>query len=144
MRGRSLAILAFGVMAACATEEEPRVLMDAHQSVWKAWYEGDTLGFQRLLPHDLIAINNGGGWAKRDEMIRASADFRRQGGELVSLSFSRQEVQQFGDVAIVYSDYEVVSHVGADTNREAGRATEIFVRRGGEWVNPGWHLDSGE
>jgi len=24
----------------------------------------------------------------------------------------------------------------------SGRATEIFVRRNGEWVNPGWHTDS--
>jgi len=24
----------------------------------------------------------------------------------------------------------------------SGRATEIFVRRNGEWVNPGWHTDN--
>jgi hypothetical protein len=26
----------------------------------------------------------------------------------------------------------------------AGRGTEIFVRRGGAWINSGWHLDSGK
>jgi hypothetical protein len=23
----------------------------------------------------------------------------------------------------------------------SGRLTEVFVRRGGRWLHPGWHLD---
>jgi len=32
--------------------------------------------------------------------------------------------------------------MGSDTMRQGGRATEVFVRQNGMWVNPGWHLDS--
>lgn len=145
MSRRMLAMLAIAVLVSCGGGEARSELLEAHRSVWEAWYEGDTLRLRSLLPDDLIAINNGGGeWAGRDEMIRASAEFRSKGGQLVSLTFPRQEVQEFGNVAVLYSDYEAVSRVGADTTRDAGRATEVFVRRGGEWINPGWHLDSGK
>jgi hypothetical protein len=40
-----------------------------------------------------------------------------------------------------------VAHPGVESNGQrqvsSGRGTEIFLRRGGCWVNPGWHLDSG-
>ena len=143
MSRRLIPLLAVAALACGKAEGSPE-LLETQRAVWETWFEGDTLRLQELYPEDLVAINTGGGdWGGRAEMIRASVEFRAQGGELVSLTFPRMEIQELGDVAIVYSNYEVVSCVGADTTREAGRATEIFVRRGGKWVNPGWHLDSG-
>ena len=26
--------------------------------------------------------------------------------------------------------------------QQSGRVTEVFVRRNGHWVNPGWHTDT--
>ena len=47
------------------------------------------------------------------------------------------------DRAILYTLYEMDLEVGGETVTESGRGTEIFVRRDGEWVNSGWHLDAG-
>ena len=58
------------------------------------------------------------------------------------LEFPRNEIQRFGDVAIIYTQYELETEVGGKRSVSAGRATEIFVRRNGEWTNPGWHTDS--
>ena len=61
------------------------------------------------------------------------------------LEYPRTEIRLYGDVAILYTTY-VFEVESPDGKREtsAGRGTEIFVRRNGRWVNPGWHLDSGK
>ena len=46
-----------------------------------------------------------------------------------------------GDVAIVYSRYQVETEVGGKRKLSPGRVTEVFVRRHGKWINPGWHTD---
>jgi hypothetical protein len=121
---------------------EPELLR-AQREVWESWYAGDTARFRELTP-GLIAINNGGGsFGRQDAALRASAQFHARGGRLLELSFPELLVQRFGDVVIVYSTYRSVFVLEGDTLRESGRATEVFVRRHGEWVNPGWHLDSG-
>ncbi len=48
-----------------------------------------------------------------------------------------------GDVAILYSRYVVEYQVGDKTMEDAGRATEVFVKKNGRWIHPGWHLDAG-
>jgi hypothetical protein len=52
------------------------------------------------------------------------------------------EIQQFGDVAILYSEYRVETEMHGKRSISASRATEIFVRHGGQWTNPGWHTDA--
>ena len=37
--------------------------------------------------------------------------------------------------------YEI--ETGGQRINNAGRVTEVFVLRKGQWVNPGWHMDSG-
>ena len=53
-----------------------------------------------------------------------------------------KEIQRFGDVAIIWTSYLVETEENGKRVVSSGRATEIFVRRNGEWVNPGWHTDS--
>jgi hypothetical protein len=60
----------------------------------------------------------------------------------VRLEFPRTEIQHFGHVAIIYSQYLVETEVGGKRKVETGRVTEIFVWRNGQWTNPGWHTDS--
>jgi hypothetical protein len=38
--------------------------------------------------------------------------------------------------------YEVEQH--GVRSQHSGRASETFVYRNGQWVNPGWHLDAGK
>ena len=47
-------------------------------------------------------------------------------------------------VAVVYSNYAYELETGGQRMNKAGRVTEIFVLRNGQWVNPGWHMDSGK
>jgi hypothetical protein len=124
------------------TQEDPQLLR-VQREVWEVFFAGDTTRLRELTP-DLVAIDNGGGtWSDQESMIRASARFKANGGRLIELKFPQMKIQRFGDVAMVYSTFTLATVVGADTSRESGRASEVFVRRNGKWVNPGWHLDNG-
>jgi hypothetical protein len=46
-------------------------------------------------------------------------------------------------VAILYTTWSYTLEVEGKAQTSSGRGTEIFVRRDGQWVNSGWHLDSG-
>jgi hypothetical protein len=50
----------------------------------------------------------------------------------------------YGFTAVVYSSYAYELEIGGQHHNQAGRVTEVFVRRKGQWVNPGWHMDSGK
>jgi ketosteroid isomerase-like protein len=75
-------------------------------------------------------------------IVRTAADFQADGGKLLRLEFPRTEIQRFGDVAVIWTSYVVETEENGKRAVVSGRATEIFVRRNGEWVNPGWHTDS--
>ena len=126
------------------TAEERRGLLSARDSVWQAWFGGDEPGLRRLVPESVTAINAGDtAWYDLEGVIGTARDFVSGGGHLVSLTFPRTEIQVFGSVVILYSRYRMEYDFGGRRQVGEGRATEIFVRRGGGWVNPGWHLDSG-
>ena len=145
----TLVIAAATVVAAAAVAHarpEPpddRQLFAAQREVWQDWFAGDTARLRTLTP-GLIAINNGDQqFRDQEQTIRGSAEFHAAGGRLLSLEFPELRVQHFGNVAILYSRWATTTLFGSDTTRRTGRATEVFVRVGGKWVNPGWHLDSG-
>ena len=64
------------------------------------------------------------------------------GGKLIRLEFPRTEIQRFGDVVIIWSKYLVETETNGKRSLTSGRVTEVFVRRHGQWTNPGWHTDS--
>ncbi len=50
----------------------------------------------------------------------------------------------YGDVAVLYTSYELETEdAKGERQIQSGRGTEVFVKRAGRWVNPGWHLDAG-
>ena len=120
-------------------------ILDAREDVWRAWFEngGD---LKDLVPPDTLAINAGEEeWKNQQQILDSSAEFVAGGGKLLRLEFPRTEIQMYGDVAVLYSLFEMEMEVGGGQRiAQSGRATEIFVRREGRWVNPGWHLDSGD
>jgi len=121
-----------------------RQILDAREAVWRAWFAGDQDELDRRIPEEAIAINAGeDDWQDRARILRSSSGFAGSGARLVRLEFPRTEIQLYRDVAILYTTYvtEVEDTTGRHTSE--GRATEIFVRREGTWVNTGWHLDSG-
>ncbi len=141
------------IAAACggtATAQNDRAKIDPElariqREVWTAFFAGDTARFKEIVPADLVAIGNDEGpFTGLREQLSASAGFKQGGGKLVDLRFTDMRVQRFGDVVNVYSRYHLVFAFGADTTRQSGRVTEVFVRRNGKWVNPAWHMDSGK
>ena len=66
--------------------------------------------------------------------------FAKGGGKLTRLAFPRTEFQAYGNTVIIYTTYELDIEQGGNTSTERGKATEVFVRRGGKWLNTGWQL----
>jgi hypothetical protein len=119
-------------------------ILAAREAVWRAWFTNDQEELARLVPEETIAVNAGEeAWGDRTQILARSGEFVKNGGKLVSLDFPRTEIQLYGDVAILYTTYSTETVVGGESQTLSGRGTEIFVRRGGHWVNSGWHLDSG-
>lgn len=119
-------------------------LIAARQAIWTAWFANDVDVLMAMLPPEFVGIGFGGGpFDTRESALRGAADFASGGGRLVRLEFRDDRIQVFGDVATMLSNYTIEFEAGGTTTTQGGRATEVFVRRGGQWLNPAWHLDSG-
>ena len=69
---------------------------------------------------------------------RARGPIREKGGRLVRLAFPDTQAQRFGDVVVLYGRYEAVIYSDGAERTLRGRLTEMFVRRDGRWLHPGW------
>lgn len=126
------------------SDAERAELLKARERVWRAWFAGDESSLRAALPEGSFALDPGvAEWADRDGILARSAAFASGGGKLIRLEFPETRIQSFGDVAVIYTRF--LFEVDRDGARETvtGRGTEIFVRREGRWLNPGWHLDRG-
>lgn len=138
----ALLMAASSTVGPSAQTQNDEELLRVREQVWRAWFAGDTRRLEALVPPETIVISAGEPqWKKQSDVIRTALDFHRRGGTLVRLEFPRTEVQHFGDVAIVWSRYLVETELDGKRSASSGRVTEIFVRRGGGWTNPGWHTD---
>lgn len=121
---------------------DPDVLA-VREAAWRAWFGGDEAALRSLLPEEFLAI----GWSgkeisDREATIASSREFKKSGGKLLALSFPETRAQRFGDTVVFYGSFEVTIASGGEESKVQGRLTEIFVKRDGRWVHPGWHLDS--
>jgi len=120
-------------------------LLDAREAVWRAYFAGDRATLEKLIPEETIAIEAGDNtWSNRQTILDGSTQFAKSGGKLVKLEFPKTEVQVYGATAVVYSNYAYELDTGGQHINQTGRVTEVFVLRKGQWVNPGWHMDSGK
>jgi len=130
-----------GLQVAADAAIDPEVLV-AREAAWRAFYDGDVKALRESLPEDFIGINmNDGPFADRAKTLDASRAFHERGGRLVRLAFPETQAQRFGDVVVLYGRFEVVFQSGGAEHTRRGRLTELFVRRDGKWLHPGWHLD---
>jgi ketosteroid isomerase-like protein len=119
-------------------------ILNAREQLWQSWF-GNREDLVQVVPAETIAINpDQEEWEGQKEILAAAAAFVARGSRLLGVEFPRTEIQLYGDVAILYSLYRLELEIEGQTVNPAGRATEVFVRREGRWVNPGWHLDSGK
>ena len=120
-------------------------LLDARESVWRAYFAGDRATLEKLIPQETVAINaHDDNWAGRATVLEGSAEFAKNGGKLIKLEFPKTQIQMYGMTAVIYSTYSYELEVGGQRTTNSGRVTEVFVLRNGEWVNPGWHMDGGK
>jgi ketosteroid isomerase-like protein len=140
-----LSLAALGSVNSAAQNPDDRELLHARETVWRAWFAGDTNTLRQLVPPETVVMSGGEEqWKHQSEVLRTSAEFHAKGGKLLQLEFPRTEVQHFGNVAIVWSSYVLEIDVDGKRSPDSGRVTEIFVRRNGHWTNPGWHTDTGK
>ena len=126
-------------------DEMKKRLLDAREAVWRAYFAGDRATLEKLIPEETIAIESGhNNWSNRQMIFDSSAEFVKSGCKLLKLEFPKTEIQVYGYTAVVYSNYALELEIGGQKTNQAGRVTEIFVLRNGQWVNPGWHMDSGK
>ena len=121
-------------------------LLDAREAVWRAYFSNDRAALEKLIPEETITIEAGdsNNWSNRQNVLDGAERFAKSGGKLIKLEFPKTEIQVYGSTAIVYSNYAYEIEVGAQRYNQSGRVTEVFVLRKGQWVNPGWHMDSGK
>jgi ketosteroid isomerase-like protein len=118
-------------------------LLDARESVWRAFFSNDRATLEKLLPEDTLTIDPGNAeFGTRSVVIGEAEQFAKGGGKLVRLEFPKTEIQSYGLTAIVYSTYVYEVERDGHRSQHSGRASETFVYRNGQWLNPGWHLDS--
>jgi hypothetical protein len=122
-------------------DAEKQELLAAREAVWRAWFAGDTRRLTTLLPPELITIEPQSetfGTLKLN--LERSQQFAASGDRLTRLVFPTTEFQAYGATVIIYTTYDMDLLVGGKTRTERGAATEVFVRRNGQWVNTGWQL----
>ena len=132
---------ASGSRLAANAEVDPDVLA-AREAAWRAYFAGDVKVLGDLLPPDFIGIGmNDGPFSDRATTLADARAFSEGGGRLVRLDFPETRAQRYGDVVVLYGRFEAIIQSGGTERTRKGRLTEMFVRRDGKWVHPGWHLD---
>ena len=147
---RTLAVLALvaaalgvpsAASAADAAKIDPEVLK-LREAAWRAWFAGDTAALEKMLPPEFIGISMEGPLTPLPRTLEESRGFREGGGRLLSLEFPETQAQRYGDVVVLYGRYAITFLAGGAEKSVSGRLTEVFVRRDGRWIHPGWHLDT--
>ncbi len=120
-------------------------ILAAREAVWRAWFTNDQAALERLIPAEAIALDDGREqWSDRAAILAGAKDFAASGAKLVRLEFPKTEIQVYGNTVVLYTTYLYEIEAQGQRTTKSGRGTEIFVRRGDELVNAGWHLDSGK
>lgn len=127
------------------TESERNELLTVRLLVWNSYFDNDQKQLKKLIGDDFLTINPGEEhWQDKAEFLAGAQHFAEHHGKLVSLDFPKTEIQEFGDVAVLYSLVRITME--SDGKRESlnCRSTEVFHKRDGQWVNTGAHVDSGQ
>jgi hypothetical protein len=131
--------------AAEPTDQVRKELLEAREAAWRSFFADDpAAAIERILGPEVIAIQeNGERWENRERLVAMAKAMKAQNVRLTRLEFPRTQIQLFGDTAILYYTYVFTTGNERMSGTEAGRGTEVFVRRNGRWIDVGWHLDNG-
>ena len=118
-------------------------LLAAREAVWRAFFANDRAALDKLIPEELITIEPyGNEFGHRAAVLSGAERMALSGVKLARLEFPKTEIQLYGNSAIIYSTYLYELEKDGKRTPFSGRVTEVFVFRKGQWVNPGWHMDT--
>lgn len=116
-------------------------ILAAREAVWRAWFGGDMQKLEKLIPEEAIAIDGGNeNWDNRSRILEGAKKFAESGAKLTRLEFPRTEMQVYGNTVIIYTSYLFETEKDGKKSTTTGNGIEVFVRRGGAFVNTGWIL----
>jgi hypothetical protein len=116
-------------------------ILTAREAVWRAYFNNDRPTLERLIPAETIALDKGSKeFGDREKILAAAKAFADSGAKLVKLEFPKTEIQVYGNAVILYTTYQLEIEKDGQRKTTTGLGTEIFVRRGNDLVNTGWHL----
>ena|GEM_PF-209162 len=119
-------------------------ILAAREKVWKAYFENDRAALEKLIPEEVITIDPGTEqFSNKASVLAGAKQFADSGAKLVKLEFPRTEMQVYGNTVLIYTTFLYETEANGKKNTRTGRATEMFVWRGNDLVNVGWHLDAG-
>lgn len=127
---------------ATVSPEMRQRILSARDAVWRAYFTNDQVTLQKLVPTEALAIDGGSEeWSNREQILAGAKSFAARGGKLIKLEFPKTDMQVYGNTIIIYTTYRYELEAEGKRTTIKGRGTEIFVRRGNDLVNTGWHLD---
>ena len=124
------------------TQQIRERILAAREAVWRAWFTNNRALLEKLIPDEAIAIDSGEeNWSNKAAILAGAKSFADSGGKLVRLEFPKTEIQVYGNTVILYTTYIYETEMNGKRSTSSGRGTEIFVRKGNELINAGWHLE---
>lgn len=125
--------------------EARKIILGGRNDVWQAWFTNNKPALAKAIPEEIIIISPGGNDMRHQQQVLSSSEqFVKSGGKLLRLEFPKDEIQVYGSTIILYSTYLYETESNGKKELTAGRATDMFIIRNGNFVNVGWHLDSGK
>lgn len=89
----TLVVTTLSTARLCAQQQNEEQLLTARETVWRAWFAGDTKTLGQLVPPGTIVMSGGEeAWKHQADVLRTAVEFHAQGGKLVRLEFPRTEV----------------------------------------------------
>jgi uncharacterized protein DUF4440 len=118
-------------------------LIAARDTVWRAWFAGDTTLLRRFVPTSAAAAEGGETlqWSDRRAILDGARRSAASGVKLAQLDFAGTQIDASGNSAIVRSRFRYILQHGQKVDTSSGVASEVFVREKGRWVNPFWELE---
>jgi SnoaL-like domain len=112
----------------------------ARETIWRAFYAGDSALLERLIP-PALAAGSTWSWEERAATIASAQRAAANGRRLAELHFDSTSITLRDSVAMMQARFICVTERrdGKRTTNQ-GTATEIFVRQDGRWVNPFWYI----
>jgi len=76
-----------GTVESSAQKQNDEQLLQVRETVWRAWFAGDTKTLEKLVPPESVVMSGGEDkWKNQADVLHSAAEFHAKGGKLVRLN----------------------------------------------------------